>query len=159
MGEPVLCYVTHSIAFFTTQPLEKQWGDDWNDAPYEHNAGDPYGWRPEKWVNGQGNVPNDEPSWEIVKVYFDGPWETPSEYERNSRWSVEDINAGLTPWLVTDRYSDRRPRVAIPAGTTLTDFIRLVHLGGGDIYLKAPNQGDADGNQERSQDEDRIAVR
>ena len=28
-------------AFFTPM-FERQWGDDWNDAPYEHNAGYPY---------------------------------------------------------------------------------------------------------------------
>ena len=37
-----LCYVEGNIAYFTTQDLDKQWGDDWDDAPYEHNAGLPY---------------------------------------------------------------------------------------------------------------------
>ena len=37
--EPVLCYIDqHKRAYFTTQALSKQWGDDWNDAPYEQNA-------------------------------------------------------------------------------------------------------------------------
>ena len=43
MKEPILCYVKGPWAYFTTQPLKKQWGDDWDDAPYEHNAGEPYG--------------------------------------------------------------------------------------------------------------------
>lgn len=33
-----LCYVDDGFAYFTTKPLTEQWGDDWNDAPYEHNA-------------------------------------------------------------------------------------------------------------------------
>lgn len=33
MTEAVLCYVDGNCAYFTTQPLDQQWGDDWNDAP------------------------------------------------------------------------------------------------------------------------------
>ena len=28
-------------AYFTPLAMEDQWGDDWDDAPYEHNAGSP----------------------------------------------------------------------------------------------------------------------
>ena len=27
---------------YFTSDLENQWGDDWDDSPYEHNAGPPY---------------------------------------------------------------------------------------------------------------------
>ena len=39
-----LCYIDphDRSAWFTSCELDKQWGDDWNDAPYEHNAGEPY---------------------------------------------------------------------------------------------------------------------
>ena len=36
-----LCYVEGQKAWFTDN-FEKQWGDDWNDKPYECNAGEPY---------------------------------------------------------------------------------------------------------------------
>ena len=36
-----LCYVEGQKAYFTSN-FEKQWGDDWNDRPYECNAGEPY---------------------------------------------------------------------------------------------------------------------
>ena len=36
-----LCYVEGNKAWFTNN-FEKQWGDDWNDSPYECNAGYPY---------------------------------------------------------------------------------------------------------------------
>ena len=51
-NEPVLCYIDQmGRAYFTTQALSKQWGDDWNDAPYEHNAETPYDDRenPPRW--------------------------------------------------------------------------------------------------------------
>ena len=30
------------LAYFTPLALEDQWGDDWDDAPYDCNAGSPY---------------------------------------------------------------------------------------------------------------------
>ena len=39
MEEFKLCYIENDNAYFTTNDLMKQWGDDWNDALYEHNAG------------------------------------------------------------------------------------------------------------------------
>lgn len=41
MKEYKLCYVEDNFAYFTND-FENQWGDDWNDRPYEHNAGEPY---------------------------------------------------------------------------------------------------------------------
>ena len=37
-----LCYVSNGVLYFTNKELSEQWGDDWNDHPYEHNAGEPY---------------------------------------------------------------------------------------------------------------------
>ena len=46
MSKPVpdleLCYVEGSYAYFVEDHMEV-WGDDWDDAPYEHNCGEPYG--------------------------------------------------------------------------------------------------------------------
>ena len=36
-----LCYLENNIMYFTSD-IENQWGDDWDDRPYEHNAGKPY---------------------------------------------------------------------------------------------------------------------
>lgn len=33
---------TELYAFFTEVALADQWGDDWDDAPYEYNAEEPY---------------------------------------------------------------------------------------------------------------------
>lgn len=123
-----LCYVDGSFAFFTTQKLGKQWGDDWNDAPYEHNAGDPY--EPTaKDVSADGS-----PAWTITKVAFDGPLVSPCEGVVNSRYSVEQINSGAVAWLVTSQWSSG-PFVAIPAGVSIVRFCELVWQAGGTVYL------------------------
>jgi hypothetical protein len=88
MKEFRLCYVDGAFAYFTTQKLSEQWGDDWNDAPYEHNAGEPYEWR-------EGDK---EPKWEILKVAFEGSLRTPDSGVENSRYSVQDINKGQIAW-------------------------------------------------------------
>jgi hypothetical protein len=121
VSEPVLCYVSGSWAYFTTQPLEKQWGDDWNDAPYEHNAGRPYEWRDY----------NGEPRWEIVDVVFEGDFKEACEGHLNSPFSVEDINAGKCPWL---RAWDGS--LAIMAGTPVSQFKRLVKDSGGRVFVE-----------------------
>ena len=36
-----LCYCSNNIMYFTSD-MTAQWGDDWDDCPYEHNAGKPY---------------------------------------------------------------------------------------------------------------------
>ncbi len=120
MAEPVLCYVSPPWAYFTTQPLEKQWGDDWNDAPYEHNAGLPYRYA------GVG-----EP-YEVIQVAFDAPLETPADGHLNSPYSVEMINAGTVAWLYTAYYTN--PPTKIMAGTPLSEFRKLIVAVGGTVY-------------------------
>lgn len=128
----VLCYVKDNFAYFTTQPLSEQWGDDWDDAPYEHNAGEPYDFH--EHDREAGRKP-----WEIVKVAFGGPLETPDDGCVNSRWSVKQINAGCVAWLATPSWSGA-PLVAIPAGTTLAQFCYLVEQAGGEVYLRKESQ-------------------
>jgi hypothetical protein len=127
MPEPILCYVDAPWAYFTTQPLEEQWGDDWGDTPYEHNAEEPYEPRPEE-VDSQGN-----PLWRIIKVAFDGDFDEPRSYSLNSPWSVRDINAGAIPWL--RGHTESGKPVLIPAGTTLEGFVRLIKRGRGQVYF------------------------
>lgn len=124
MKEPVLCYCEEGWAWFTTCPLDKQWGDDWNDAPYEHNAGLPYEWATYRDV---------EP-YELVKVAWDGPFMLPGHEHLNSPFSVEAINRGDIAWLRPDYYADFK--IPIPAGTTLTSFIEIVKTAGGNVYRK-----------------------
>lgn len=119
MDEPVLCYVNGQRAFFTTQPLESQWGDDWNDAPYEHNAGSPYA---PSWIDKRDK----KPLWEIHSVLFCSELVTPDYEAWNSPYSVQDINAGNIPWLREADDTSAGEHIRIYAGCTLTDFRRLI---------------------------------
>lgn len=121
-----LCYVNPPWAYFTNQPLKDQWGDDWDDAPYEHNAGEPYEY-------GVYDDKSKRQPFTITKVAYTGHLEAPEEYSGpNSRYSVEMINAGAVAWLVSPSWDDKN--IAIPAGTSLEDFERLVGEAGGKVF-------------------------
>ena len=107
---------------FYHRALDQQWGDDWNDAPFEHNAEPPYEW--EDWRN---MVP-----YQIQSVYFDSDLETPASGVCNSPWSVQQINAGQVAWL-RDGF---KPERFIMAGTTLQEFKRKIAEWGGTVYVK-----------------------
>lgn len=121
-GEPVLCYVSwpddtmreKAAAYFTTRKLALQWGDDWNDAPYEHNAGSPYPAR-------EGE------DWEIWRVEFRASWDSlrsPECFARdgNSWISVQDINQRKAqPWL-----RDVDSKIRVWAGTPMREVIDLL---------------------------------
>lgn len=155
MSEPRLCYVEDGFAYFTTQRLADQWGDDWNDAPYEHNAGTPYEWREElglgcrcfdlfgflSFAGGECGTPRHEPTppvreWRIEKVAYDGDISTPADLAGlNSRYSVQDINARRVPWLQTGPWAKRRVRIW--AGASLEAFSAGVSMAGGTVYVDA----------------------
>jgi hypothetical protein len=120
--EPVLCYVGHGVAYFTTRDLAHQWGDDWNDAPYEHNAGSPY---PFDESDGAKGI---EP-WTLVTVAFSCPLGTPASGHCNSPYSVDRINERRVPWL--GPRPDGGPVVHIFAGVTVAEFRKLVAEAGG----------------------------
>lgn len=121
MSEPVLCYVCKPWAYFTTNKLEQQWGDDWDDAPYEHNAGVPYA----------------DDGCKIIKLAYDAELETPAERAGfNSSYSVEEINSGAVAWLVSPSWCSE-DKVVIPAGTGISNFLKLVKQAGGVVYLKS----------------------
>lgn len=115
----VLCYVEGCWAYFTSQKLKDQWGDDWDDRPYEHNAGSPY------------EDHNNPPAWKILKVAWDGDFETPCETYLNSPYSVQEINAGVIAWLRPVSQNEGFP---ILAGTSLKEFERLIVKSGGSVY-------------------------
>jgi hypothetical protein len=125
-GEPVLCYIEGCWAYFTTQELSEQWGDDWNDASYEHNAEEPYEYAP--LCAEEGQIP-----WTITKVAFDGDFVAPCQERFPSQLSVEQINAGCVPWLRLNAWRSNKP-VIIPAGTTLDRFCELIRESGGHVY-------------------------
>lgn len=116
--DPVLCFVGDCWLYFTTRAIEDVWGDDWDDAPYEHNAGEPY----------------EHDGQTIARYAWDGPFETPASHALNSAYSVAQINAGAVPWLQTDRYEERPGAVRIYAGWPLSMVVRAILEGGGMVY-------------------------
>jgi len=119
-----LCYVSGPWAYFTTKELGEQWGDDWNDVPYEHNAGIPYMWRNAR----------DKPQWHIFKLAFDSDSALPDDWcGSNSPYSVQAINKGVVPWLRPDPYNYLG--ATIMAGTTYRDFIWAIEQSGGRVYV------------------------
>lgn len=115
-------------AYFTPLDLDEQWGDDWDDYPYEHNAGTPYDSKYEekdeegKWKEYEiVKVPFYVDSW---KVYFPSEWGDGG----NSPFCVRDINAGAAAWVYyagKDRKSSNGS-VAIHAGVNPFEFIEKI---------------------------------
>ena len=104
--------------------MKSNGGDDWNDRPYEHNAGEPYN----NWYDEDGK----EYPIELKTLYFEtNDWseKQPCDVGLNSPYSVEDINNQAIAWLHTDKYN-------ILAGTPIKDFIDIIERYGGVIYLK-----------------------
>ena len=122
-----LCYVSGDWAYFTTQDVTEQWGDDWNDAPYEHNAGAPY-------KQCRDNRERGEEPWQIFEVPFESGRVTPDEAILNSKYSVQDINRGDVPWLRSPSWMSE-PGIPIMAGTTFKDFAGIINREGGRLFV------------------------
>lgn len=137
-----LCYIDKdNTAYFTTQDLAAQAGDDWDDAPYEHNAGTPYEPRIYHYADGRKEKDPHEwnedgtPKWEICTVMFHAyDIETPSSRYGNSPYSVDKINAGAVAWLTGYDYTNKK-YVAINAGASIDEFKQKVRQCGGKIYI------------------------
>jgi hypothetical protein len=141
-----LCYIDPrrpNCAWFTTAPItgpQRQWGDDWNDAPYEHNSEPPYEWAAYMRT----------PEYHLERLYFEVDGEQPCDRSFNSPWSVEQINVGRVPWLIL---SDVKREAAldhdghtiieddpsvIMGGETIDGFKRKVKAAGGLIFTREP---------------------
>ena len=115
-----LCYIHEPWAYFTTLPVTGRGritGDDWNDAPYDCNAGSPY-------------IENDE---NMVKIAYESELSTPAGYHYNAPYCIDQINSGFVPWLC-DYYG--KTGVKIMAGCELDEFIEIIRGNGGKIYLE-----------------------
>ncbi len=114
MTGPTLCYIEEPWAWFSTRPPTEEWGDDWNDAPYESNAGRPYG--------------RDA---SLTRVAYEHPaYQTPAGQPRG--WTVEQINRCDVPWLEAPGLPP------IWAGCQLGEFIALIEPTGGQVWRLEP---------------------
>jgi hypothetical protein len=146
--DPVLCYVDLPWMYFTTQNLESQWGDDWNDAPYEHNAGEPYepvtrGYRVSRTREYKTDAREDgTPGWRIIKVAVETSGLTP-EGRFMGDVSVQEINDRTKniPWLRFSESEVEEHGVSeIVAGTPLSEVRRLIRQSGGRWYEEAGDE-------------------
>ena len=98
--------------YFTTALMKDQWGDDWDDAPYDLNASDPYdthridGERVEHiilvlqiWVKAE--------DWLMM----------PLDFSYNS-FAVSDINSGAVAWLYKPAEGKSCNGISVHAGMT-----------------------------------------
>ena len=109
-----LCYVDENIMYFTDN-FENQWGDDWNDAPYEHNAGEPY-----EWNDSESDGWNlEHHHGHIRKIAFESNWgiDLPCCGHLNSPYSVEGINKKAVAWLYSEEVG------GLMAGSTMDEAI------------------------------------
>ena len=116
-----------SLFFAETDDVRNVTGDDWNDVPYEANAGRPY-----------------DRDCTVRRVVVDlGPWmATPmarasDEGKSNSSLSADDVNAGEAFWLATGvRAWEPKdvPRVQVAAGETAERVVRAVEAAGGTVF-------------------------
>ena len=117
-----LCYIDSNKAYFTSD-WKHQDGDDWDNAPYEHNAGLPY--------NSYFDVcSNKEIPIKLKEIYFELPidYKLPDDDYFNSPFSVQDINNHRVPWIIINNHY-------IFAGTSYTNFVKQIFELGGTIYV------------------------
>ena len=116
-----LCYVRQNILYFTDN-FEKQWGDDWDDAPYQHNAGEPYEWE-DDWTPGQNREHGHAHIRYIAYMNGYGVCE-PKDSCCNSPYSVEAINKGAAAWLYHETAG------GLYAGATMEEALKWLTVAG-----------------------------
>ncbi len=115
-----LCYIDNNrCAYFTSFPLSKVYGDDWNDAPYELNAGPPY------------------EEFDITKIFFTVDlYQLPLYF---GEYSIDEINnkKNKIPWLKPVK--SNKSITPIFADITLGEFKKLIRKHKGKIYIEEVN--------------------
>ncbi len=125
----VLCFVNRPWAYFTTQALSDQLGDGWTNKPWTQ-AGIPY----PHW---HYNPECKKDKWEIYKIAYDGTfWTLPYNiYPDTNHPTVSRINNEKSiPWLRSSFYF-LPEKLVVMAGTTLSDFCKLMRANGGNAYI------------------------
>lgn len=107
-----LCYVHGNVLYFTDN-FKNQWGDDWNDAPYEHNAEEPYEY--DKEMSAEDNKYRGHIR---CLAYINSNYWL-DEARNKGSFSVEEINKGVVPWLYCDKYE-------LYAGETIEGVIEFL---------------------------------
>ncbi len=125
--------------YFTPLSLEDQWGDDWDDAPYEHNAEPPYTQNYKAESLGVWDGCAHYPKIEIKTLFLEiSDWNqeffTPRTGYSNSRYSVQDINLGMVPWVTVKEFG--KPNIYLRAGMEYSSLIKQCQEIGIKVYVE-----------------------
>ncbi len=123
-----LCLVQGDCAWFTTQELKSQWGDDWGESGYEIAAGPPHQYT--KYDKEDSLEP-----WQIARIKFSGSFLLPHDPPAPKSWSVKSVNEGLRPWL----RGTGTQGTALMAGASVEEFCQFVLGEGGQIVERPTN--------------------
>ena len=126
-------------AYFTPLPLDEQTGDDWNDAPYDCNAGAPYDDvidETKELDNGVGIVTKSHEIGIIRIPFAIKSYNTslPKDYGYNTPFCVDDINRGAVAWIYDYNYENKKA-VVVHAGENPIQFIDKIKQ----IEINNPN--------------------
>ncbi len=117
-----LCYVMDGVAHFVPGPVEPGMGGGWHKLGFIHNSDPPYG------RDDSGQVR------EVREIRFEGPYVTAQDMVEHGTYgtmSVNDINAGGMPWMVSDSSALRA--VTFQGGMPLERFVEAIEATGGTI--------------------------
>jgi len=116
-------------AYFTPLPLDEQWGDDWNDSPYDCNAGVPYDRVTDETEEKNGiSFVTKSHEITIIRVPFiikSYNSTLPKDYAFNSPFSVDMINRDAVAWIYDYNYTNKK-YVTIHAGDTVEEFVKKI---------------------------------
>lgn len=115
-----LCYLegeSQGFMYFTDN-FENQWGDDWDDAPYSCNAGEPYEY--DESNDEEGNKYNGH----IRKFgWMRENWEVETQYSADL--SVENVNKLGYPWMFNDE-----TKTGIKGGDSIPKVVKWCRANG-----------------------------
>lgn len=136
--------------FYFTDDMSKQWGDDWNDAPYECNADGPYDSETNiicvpvrltyyamehlssNWED-ESDLAEDSKNFnKLLKKYpnyNNCQLKFPKDHGYNSPFCVDDINHGAVAWVYFASYDyGVKEAVAIHGGDSIKDVEKKLKL-------------------------------
>ena len=118
------------MAYFTPLPLHEQRGDDWNDVPYDCNAGCPYDDIVLEVTEKDGiRFATKIENYDVITIPFcvrSNNYILPKDYGYNSPFSVDMINDGAVAWIYDTADGKRENVTTIHAGCSIRDFISAI---------------------------------
>ena len=107
-------------AYFTSIDLKNQWGDEWDDAPYEYNGGMPYDFQMISPKQNEHTILG-------VRFHLDkSKMIQPKDWGREDSFSIQSINSGAIPWIYLPGSHKKCNGICIHAGCNPFTFKQLL---------------------------------